>query len=440
MPKQPKLMAESSPLILHRTGKSELQKGIPIITDGKGTRVTDKSGKTYLDLEAGITRPVHLGYGNEEMAQAVYDQIKRLSYFTPSLFANEPAMTLAEKLGDIAPGKINRFTFECDGSEAVESAMKLAKHYHHYTGKKEAYKIISRRGAYHGVNGIGIRALGTVVTMRQIVEPIAPGSVFAESPFCYRCPYALTYPDCDIKCARDVERIIEFENPDLISAFIAEPVQQSFGAYSPPPEYFPIIRELCDQYNILLIIDEVICGFGRTGKMFGVEHFGIEPDIITMAKGITSGYVPLGAVGCTEKVVEPIETFMHLHTYGNHPVSCAAGIKCLEIMERENLVEHAAEMGDYFLAGLKTMEKYPIVGEVRGIGLWLAIDFTMDKAKKSPFPLERVMKMIARAKEAGFLIKIMGQALEFAPSLIITKKEIDDSLEMIDQVIKEEVK
>jgi putrescine---pyruvate transaminase len=439
MPTEPHLMGTSSPLILHRTDKAELEKGVTIISSGKGTRVTDKAGKTYLDLDSGITRPVHLGYGNEEMAQAVYDQIKQLSYFTPSLFTNEPAMKLAEMLQEVAPGQIKKFTFECDGSEAVESAMKLAKHYHHFTGKKEAYKIISRRGAYHGVNGIGVRALGTVMPMRQIMEPVAPGGVFAESPYCYRCPYGLNYSTCDIKCARDVERLIQFENPDLISAFIAEPVQQGFGAYSPPPEYFPIIRQLCDQYNILLIIDEVICGFGRTGKMFGIEHFGIEPDIITMAKGITSGYVPLGAVGCTDKVIDPIETFMHLHTYGNHPVSCAAGIKCMEIMETENLVQHAAEMGAHFLKGLKAMEKYPIVGEVRGEGLWLAIDFTMDKNTKSLFPLERVMSMIARAKEAGYLIKTMGQALEFAPPLIITREEIDESLEMLDRVIQEEV-
>ena len=439
MPTEPHLMGTSSPLILHRTDKAELEKGVTIISSGKGTRVTDKSGKTYLDLDAGITRPVHLGYGNEEMAQAVYDQIIRLSYFTPSLFTNEPAMKLAEMLKEVAPGQIKNFTFECDGSEAVESAMKLAKHYHHFTGKKEAYKIISRRGAYHGVNGIGVRALGTVMPMRQIMEPVAPGGVFAESPYCYRCPYSLNYSTCDIKCARDVERLIQFENPDLISAFIAEPVQQGFGAYSPPPEYFPIIRQLCDQYNILLIIDEVICGFGRTGKMFGVEHFGIEPDIITMAKGITSGYVPLGAVGCTDKVIDPIETFMHLHTYGNHPVSCAAGIKCMEIMEKENLVQHAAEMGAHFLKGLKAMEKYAIVGEARGEGLWLAIDFTMDKNTKSLFPLERVMSMITRAKEAGYLIKTMGQASEFAPPLIITREEIDESLTMLDRIIQEEV-
>jgi len=176
--------------------------------------------------------------------------------------------------------------------------------------------VISRRGVYHGVNGVGIRALGLVMSMRQVMEPLEPGAVFVESSYCYRCPYGLQYPDCDIRCARDVERIIEFEDPRQITAFIAEPIQQG---YAPPPEYFPIIQKLCADYDILLIIDEVVCGFGRTGKYFGHEHSDLHPDIITMAKGITSGYVPLGAVGCSDGVADVLDIFMHLHTYGNHP-------------------------------------------------------------------------------------------------------------------------
>jgi putrescine---pyruvate transaminase len=434
------VMDGSSHLILHRTSRAELEKGVTIISRGEGMRVFDKAGNSYVDMDAGVTRPVHLGYGRKDMAQAVYNQICELSYFTPAGFANEPAMALAEVLSQITPGDINRFTFECDGSEAVESAMKLAKHYHHHTGKKEAYKVISRRGAYHGVNGIGLRALGIVAPFRQMNEPVAPGAVFVESPYCYRCPFGLNYPACDIKCATDTERIIEFEGPDQISAFIAEPVQQGFGAYAPPPEYFPIIREICDRYNILLIIDEVICGFGRTGKWFGVEHFNIEADIITMAKGLTSGYVPLGGVGCTDRVMAPIDTFMHLHTYGNHPVSCAAALKCIDIMKTEELVENSARMGGYFLEGLKTLEKHPIVGETRGTGLWTAIDFTSDKSTRAPFPMDRLAAIVARVKARGFIIKLMGMALEFAPPLIVTKEDIDGLVTVLDEVIAEEVK
>jgi putrescine aminotransferase len=433
-------MNQDSNLILHRTSAAELQEGVTIISKAKGTRVFDKAGKSYLDMTSGITRPMHLGHGREDMAKAVYDQICTMDYFTPSQYANEPAIQLAEDLDKVTPKNINRFLFECDGSEAVESAMKLAKEYHNQNGKKAAYKVLSRRGAYHGVNGIGIRALGTVMPMRHNVEPVAPGGVFVESPYCYRCPFGLQYPSCDMRCARDVERIVEFENPELISTFMCEPVQQGFGAYTPPPEYFPIIREICDNYDILLVIDEVICGFGRTGKLFGVEHLGIRPDMMTMAKGLTSGYVPAGAVGCNEKIVNSINMFTHLHTYGNHPVSCAAGIKSLQIIQEEKLVEKSESMGDYFLNEMKAMEKHAIVGEVRGRGLWTAIDFTVDKKTRAPFPLSSLGNMVAMAKENGFMFKMMGQALEFAPPLIIEKSEIDEAMKMIDQVITAEVK
>ncbi len=435
-----KLMDEASHLILHRTPMEEVKKGITIIIKGEGIHVIDQLGKSYMDFESGGTRPVHVGYGRKEMAQAVYDQICELPYFTPMQFANVPALKLAEVLAEITPGSINKFIFECDGSEAVESAMKIAKHYHYYRGERGRFKVISRKGAYHGVNGMAVRALGTVIAMRQMMEPVAPGGVLAESPYCYRCPFNLTYPTCDIACARNVRQIVEFEGPEYISAFIGEPIQQGFGAFRPPTEYWPIVREICDTYGIILIIDEVICGFGRTGKMFGIEHFGIQPDIITMAKGITSGYLPLGAVGCTNNIVEPIKVFSHLHTYGNHPVPCAAALRNIEIIRKEKLVENSQAMGRYLLEGLKTLEYHSIVGESRGTGLWAALDFTTDKKTHASFPLSGLQNMIARAKSKGLLIKSMGQALEFAPPLIIQKDDIDKALRIIDEVITEEEK
>lgn len=434
------ILDERSRLILHRTAREDIKKGITVMAKGEGVRLVDKEGKRYLDMEAGITRPVHVGYGRQEIARAAYDQMCTLHYFSPGGYGNEPAMELADRLAEITPDGINRFTFECSGSEAVESAMKLAKHYHYFNGNKACFKIISRKGAYHGVNGYGVRALGTVMPMRQIMEPVAPGAVFVESPYCYRCPYGLAYPECDLRCARDIERAIEFENPELISAFIGEPIMQGFGAYAPPREYWPIVREICSKYGILLIIDEVICGFGRTGKMFGVEHFGIQPDLLTMAKGLTSGYIPLSAVGCTDKVMAPVENFFHLHTYGNHPVACAAGLKNIEIIQKENLVRNSREMGNYFLDGLKTLERHPIVGEVRGTGLWLGLDFTSEKKSRAPFSISRTNNIIARAKQYGVLFKTMGSALEFAPPLIITKEDIDEALEVLERCISEEEK
>lgn len=429
---------ETSRLMLHRTNRKDVKQGISVIVRGEGVRVFDQDGKEFIDLEAGGTRPVHVGYGRKELAQASYDQMCQMAYFTPMGFANAPAMNLADKLAEITPAGIDRFIFECDGSEAVETAMKLAKHYHYYRGEQGRFKVVSRRGAYHGVNGIGVRALGIVMPMRQLMEPLAPGAAFIESPYCYRCPHNLRYPDCDIACARELTRIIEFEGPEQISMFIGEPIQQGFGAYRPPPEYWPLIDEICDRYDILLVLDEVICGFGRTGRMFATEHFDVQPDIMTMAKGLTSGYVPLGAVGCSDQLTEPVELLNHLHTYGNHPVSCAVGVRNLELIEGENLVENSELMGHYFLEGLQTLEHHQIVGEVRGTGLWLAIDFTSDKKTRASLPLENLMSIIFRAKQKGVLVKTMGMALEFAPPLIISKEDIDQAIVVLDSCITEE--
>ncbi len=429
-----------SSLILCRTSKEVVQKGIPVITRGQGSRVFDQDGKSYLDLTAGLTRPVLVAYGRKDLAQPIAIQAAELAYFTPMHFANPRAIELAEALAGLTPGKIANFLFVCDGSEAVESAMKLAKQYHYYRGDKGRFKVISRRGAYHGVTSLALRALGTALTMRQAMEPLAPGSVFVESPYCYRCALHLSYPACDLACARDLRRIIEFEGPEQISAFIGEPIQQGFGALAPPPGYWELIREICNDYGILLIIDEVICGFGRTGRWFGIEHFGVQPDIMTMAKGISSGYVPLGAVGCTDEVIDPVDTLEHLHTYANHPVACAAGLKNIEILKQERLIERSAQVGGYFLESLRLLEDYPIVAEVRGTGLWLGLDFTVDKRTRAMFPVDRLWNLVGRAQGEGLIIKLMGNALELAPPLTIDRDEIDEGVGILHACIAEETK
>jgi len=433
-------MDELEHLILCRTSKQQLRAGIPIITRGEGVHVFDQHGKKYLDFTAGVTRPVHVGYGNREIAQAVYDQMCEMPYITPLQFANNPALQLAKVLAEITPGKINRFFFVCDGSEAIESAIKLARHYHYYRGEKKRSKVIARRGAYHGATMGALNVLGTALEMRHIMEPLSPVSAFVESPYCYRCAYHLTYPGCDLLCATDIERIIQFEDPEQVSAFIGEPIQQGFGAYAPPPEYWPIVQNICGKYGLLLIIDEVICGFGRTGKWFGHEHFDLRPDLITMAKGISSGYVPLGGVGCTDDVWEPIDIFQHLHTYSNHPVSCAAALKNIEIIQREKLVGKAQEVGRYFLDQLKDLESHSIVGEVRGHGLWTALDLTLNKKTRAPLPLERLKSLVRRAMTRGLVTKFMGSALEFAPPLIIQKADIEEGVKILDLCITEEEK
>ena len=427
-----------SHLLLPRTHRDEVSRGVTVMTEGRGVHVFDRDGKQYLDMVSGVTRPVHVGYGRQELAQAGYDQMLKMAYFTPMQYSNEPAERLAERLAAVAPGEINRFFFVCDGSEAVESAIKMARHFHEYRGGRKRFKVVARRGAYHGVTGNALRSLGTVLPMRQIMEPLGPGAVFVESPYCYRCPYHLSYPACDLLCARDVARIIEFEGPDLVSAFIGEPIQQGFGALSPPPEYWPIIREICDRYGVLLIIDEVICGFGRTGKWFGHEHFEVKADLMTMAKGISSGYVPLGGMGCTDTVADAVDVFQHLHTYTNHPVSCAVALKNLEILEGEGLIDHAREMGAYFLEALGSLSGHACVGQVRGIGLWTALDLTLDRASRAAFPADALSRLVDRARARGLIIKCMGPALEFAPPLIIQREDIDRAVSILDECLSEE--
>jgi putrescine---pyruvate transaminase len=326
------------------------------------------------------------------------------------------------------------------GSEAVESALKLAKHYHHYRGERARFKVVTRRGAFHGVTGGALRVLGTVLPIRQMMEPLPPGTIFAESPYCYRCPVHLTYPACDLACARDVERLVQFEDPSQVMAFIGEPIQQAFGVCAPPREYWPIIREICDRHGILLIVDEVISGFGRTGTWFASEHFGIRPDLMTMAKGISSGYVPMGALGASDAVVQPVENFANLQTYMNHPVACAASLANIEILQRERLIERSREMGAYFLGRLRELERHAIVGEARGTGLWAALELTTDKATHAPFPQTSLTRIVDRAREKGLIIKAMNMALEFAPPLVIAKADIDEAVATLEGCLSEERK
>jgi putrescine aminotransferase len=427
-------------VIYPRTSREDLEKGIPIISRAEGVRIFDQHGKAYLDLVSGWTRPVHIGYGRKEMAQAVADQVLAMPYYTPMQFGNPRAVELAAVLAALAPPPIANFLFVSSGSEAVESALKLAKHYHHYRGERARFKMVSRRGAFHGVTGGALRVLGTVLPIRQMMEPLPPGTIFAESPYCYRCPLHLTYPSCDLACARDVERLIQFEDPSQVMAFIGEPIQQAFGVCAPPPEYWPIIREICDRYGILLIVDEVICGFGRTGTWFASEHFGIRPDLMTMAKGISSGYVPMGALGATDAVVRSVDLFANLQTYMNHPVACAASLTNIEILKRERLIENSRQQGEYFLGRLKELERHPIVGEARGTGLWAALELTTDKATHASFPAASLTRLVDRAREKGMIIKAMNTALEFAPPLIIGKADLDEAVAILDRCLTEEVR
>ena len=308
-----------------------------VFTRGEGIYLWDTEGKRYMDSMSSGVYAVLVGYGREEMAKTMYDQAKTMHYFCPYGFIAPPPIGFAEKLAEMLPGDMPYVFFTQDGSEAVDSAFKLAKQWAYHKGYQRKYKIISRRRAYHGSTMGALAATGTMYPLRQIMEPLPPGYYFAPEQYCYRCPFGLEYPNCDLQCAEAIAQIIEFEHPDSVAAVIAEVVLGAGGCMVPPPEYWPRLREICSEYGVLLADDEVVCGFGRTGKMFGIEHFGVEPDIVIMAKGITSGYMPLGATACKRFVVEDMPVFMHVHTYNNHPVSTATGMKNVEIIEREGL-------------------------------------------------------------------------------------------------------
>lgn len=422
-------------LWLYNTQKEDVETGkVPVIVRGEGNYVIDDQDNRYLDLIAGNTRANATGYGREQVARAMYDQARKMHYFSSANFISLPAVALAKKLAGILPDELTTTCFVCDGSEAVETAFKMAKQYHLNESGQNRFKIISRYHAYHGQTMGALSALGFLNPMRNAMAPLVPGHAFLIPPYCYRCPLNLTYPACDLACADALDTLIQFEGPDLVAAFIAEAIMQGMGALPPPDGYFERIREICDTYEVLLIIDEVITGFGRTGKMFACDLYNIRPDIITLAKQLTGGYAPLGAASTTRKIADAIDTFYHIHTYGNHPVCCAAALKNIEIIERENLVAHAAQMGSYLLAGLKELQKHPIVGEARGVGLWCAIEIVKDKDRRIPFkPEENIAQQLTLAgKDHGVIFRGMGNALEFAPPLSISRKEIEAGLRAID--------
>jgi len=435
------LYGQMSHLVSHRTTREELAAGIPIMDRGEGSTVWDVEGREYLDLEAGVTRPVAVGYGRAELAQAMAQQAERLCYFSPMQFSNPPAIELAAKLAQILPGDLNEVFFASSGSEAVESALKLAKQHYYYRGEQKRYKVIARRGAYHGQTMGALSILGSVTPMRQVMEPGVPGTVFVDPPYCYRCPWGRrSCPECGVLCAEAVKTTIEFEYPEHVAAVIGESLMQGWGALAMPLEYWQRVREICDEYDVLLIVDEVITGFGRTGTMFATEQLGIQPDLLTMAKAMTSGYFPMSAVAARPAVTATMPVFLHLHTWGSHPVGCAVGLRNIQLIEEEGLAERARELGAYFLAGLKQLESHPLVGEARGTGLWCALDLTADKKTRAMFTPATAPQpsLVRRALEKGLVIKAMGPALEFAPPLVITKEELERAVGILDQVLTEE--
>jgi adenosylmethionine-8-amino-7-oxononanoate aminotransferase len=371
---------------------------VPVIVRGEGVYLYDADAKRYLDGLAGLFVS-QLGHGRADLADAAARQAKELAYMPLWSFAHPGAIELAARLAHYAPGSLNRVFFTSGGSEAVESAWKLAKSYFTLTGKPAKHKVLSRTLAYHGTTH-GALSITGVPALKQPFEPLVPSTFRVPNTNAYRAPDHLA-GDLDafgVWAADQVALQIENEGPDTVAAFFVEPLQNSGGSIPPPPGYFRRIRELCDHYNVLLISDEVICAFGRLGYMFGCERYGYEPDIITCAKGITSGYAPLGAMIASDRLMEPFlkagEMFAHGYTFGGHPVATAVALANLDAFENEHVLDRVRANEPVFRSTLERLLDIPIVGDVRGDGFFYSICLVKDKQTKQRFAAEETERVL----------------------------------------------
>jgi adenosylmethionine-8-amino-7-oxononanoate aminotransferase len=412
--------------------------GLRVFERGQGSTLWDIQGRDYLDGIAGLW-VVNAGHGRAEIAEAMGRQAAKLTYVSASSFTTGPAAQLAHSLAELTPGDLNRVFFCSGGSEAVETAVKIAKQVQAMRGFPRRYKVIARRGSYHGMT-MGAMSL-TAMRNEAYFGPFMYGVSHVPHPNRYRSDFGVEGEQADIMAARYVEQEIESQGAETVACVIGEPVSSAAGVHVPSPVYWRMLREICDKHGVLLICDEVINGFGRTGKLFATEHFGIVPDIITVAKGLSSGYAPIAAAIVRDGVFETFQqqqevAMGHLLTFGGHPVCAVAAQKNLEIFADEKLVEQAAEKGEYLKSRLEELRSHPTVGDVRGVGLLCAIELVKDKAAKTPFPKDSAFtKTLNREVMDRRLITRVWGVMHFAPPLVVTRDEIDRMVAIADEAL-----
>jgi adenosylmethionine-8-amino-7-oxononanoate aminotransferase len=438
-------------LWMHFTRHSTYEHGAeaPVIVRGDGAYIWDAGGRRYLDGLAGLFT-VQVGHGRTELAEAAARQAGELAFFPLWAYAPPGAIALAERLAGYAPGDLNRVFFTTGGGEAVESAWKLAKQYWKLVGRPTKHKVISRAVAYHGTPQ-GALSITGIPAAKEAFEPLVPGAFKVPNTNHYRAPEHLRD---DAKAfgrwaADRIEEAILFEGPETVAAVFLEPVQNSGGCFPPPPGYFDRVREICDEYDVLLVSDEVICAFGRIGSMFACDDFSYVPDIITCAKGLTSGYSPLGAMIASDRLFEPFRggttSFSHGYTFGGHPVSTAVAMANLDIFEREGLNDHVKQNAPAFRATLEKLLDLPIVGDVRGEGYFYGIELVKDKTTRETFNDDESERLLR-----GFLSKALFDAglycraddrgdpvVQLAPPLIIGQSEFDEIEGILRSVLTE---
>jgi len=419
----------------------------PMVAEAEGIYIRDEDGRQYIDACSGAII-CNIGHGDEKVLAAINEQAKSAFFTYRTQFENRPAVELARKLVDHSAPGLERVFYVSGGSEAVESAVKLARSYFVSKGEHGRHLVISRSPSYHG-STLGALALTSYAPLEIPYRPMLKSGSKIPAPYCYRCHYKMSYPQCGLACAWALETAIREAGPDNVAAFIAEPVGgASTGALVPPEDYFGVIREICDRYGILLILDEVMTGFGRTGKLFAYEHWNLRADIVALSKGMASGYYPLGAVLAASELVESVLTgggFPHGHTYAGNPMACAVGLAVLERILGDGLVENSAEMGGLLLSGLhKLEEKHPMIGEVRGRGLLTALEFVRDRQSRAPFANEeQVFSLVTREAFARGLIiyprksinGLAGDHVLIAPPLIVTAAQVEEILEKLDETL-----
>ncbi len=417
----------------------DFRKTYPVITRGKGVFLYDREGRQFLDAVGGIA-VVTIGHGVPEIISAMAEQAQKVAFVHGGSFANEAALALSEELATWTPPGLRHVMLLAGGSEATETAMKLARQYHLERGKAGKYRVISRWVSYHG-NTIGALSMSGRTAWRGEFVPYLQHFPKIHPPYCYRCPFDKTYPSCQVACAEELERVITLEGPDSIAAFIAEPViGTSATGVTPPPEYYPRIRAICDKYDILFIADEVINGVGRTGRNFGIDHWGVVPDMITAGKALSSGYAPLAVVVVHDRVYEAIARgsgrTTQGFTYSGHPVSAAVGLAVLRYVKAHDLVSNAARIGKILLERLNVLKRFPIVGDVRGTGLILGVEFVADQGTKRPFPTGAgVTRRIVQATldqgvvvvpgMSGMIDGVAGDHIQISPPYIFTEANVD---------------
>ena len=436
-------------LWMHFTRMSSYQTAeVPVIVRGDGAYIYDAKGKRYLDGLAGLFVS-QLGHGRTELAEAAAKQASELAFFPLWSYAHPKSIELAERVAGYAPGDLNRVFFTSGGGEAVESAWKLAKQYFKLTGRPGKHKVISRAIAYHGTTQ-GALSITGLPELKAPFEPLVPSTFRVPNTNIYRAPHHGDDPVAFGRWAADqIAVAIENEGADTVAAVFLEPVQNAGGCFPPPPGYFERVREICDQYDVLLVSDEVICAFGRLGHMFGAERYGYQPDIITCAKGITSGYSPLGAMIATDRLMEPYlhgnTSFPHGYTFGGHPVSAAVALANLDIFEREGINEHVRNKEGQFRATLEKLLDLPMVGDVRGDGFFYGIELVKDKATKETFDDEESERLLR-----GFLSKALFDAglycraddrgdpvIQLSPPLICDQQHFDEMEQILRSVLTE---